>query len=62
MFFLGLKKGLFCVADPTFEETKKVHIYTVELDEAYINSIIEKAELFWTRFIYPKVVKSAIVN
>lgn len=51
-------KGLFCVADPLFETTKNIHIVWVDFDEVYINEIINKAEVFWSQYIFPKLLKS----
>ncbi|XP_073941199.1 uncharacterized protein isoform X1 [Choristoneura fumiferana] len=50
----SLKKGIFCVADPLFETTKKVHIYPVDFDEPYINDLISKAESFLENFYISK--------
>lgn len=52
-------KGLFCVADPLFETTKNIHVVWVDYDEVYIRDIIKKAEVFWSTFIFPKLLESA---
>ena len=52
------RKGLFCVADPLFETTKNIHLIWVDFDEVYINEIINKAEVFWSLFIFPKLLES----
>lgn len=56
----GLKKGLFCVADPSFELTKELHLYWTELDEIFLNNLLDKALHFWERFVYPKVIQAAM--
>ncbi|KAG7304952.1 hypothetical protein JYU34_010368 [Plutella xylostella] len=58
----GLLKGIFCIADPLFETTKKVHLFHVDFDEAFLTDIIGKAETFWQSFIYPKIMSSAKCN
>lgn len=52
-------KGLFCVADPTFEQSKTIHKYWVEYDSAYVQNLLKSAENFWKQFIFEKVVDSA---
>ncbi|CAH0599465.1 unnamed protein product [Chrysodeixis includens] len=51
-------KGLFCVADPLFETTKNIHLVWVDFDEVYINEIINKAEAFWSLYVFPKLLES----
>lgn len=50
-------KGLFCVADPNFETNKLVEQVWVDLDESFINPIMEKASKFWINNIYNKLSK-----
>lgn len=51
------QKGLFCVADPNFEENNKVNIFEVYLDRICIDFVIKNALLFWKKAIFPKLVK-----
>lgn len=46
-------KGLFCVADPDFENNKKVCIKCIDFDEKFIYTYIEKAGSFWNENIFP---------
>lgn len=51
------KKGLFCVADPNFENNKKITTVWLTYDEQFL-SIIEKAIEFWKHNIFPRLLKS----
>ncbi|KYN29277.1 hypothetical protein ALC57_01288 [Trachymyrmex cornetzi] len=57
MFACGKKRGLFCVADPNFEESKQVTLIWENYDEDFTNSIIENAVDFWKRYIFPKLYR-----
>lgn len=59
MFAANRKKGLFCVADPMFEDNRKVTIVSVNFDEDYTMELIESAMKFWTSNIYPVLFESA---
>lgn len=59
MFLLQLKKGLFCVADPSFETNKIVTILEVQFDELFLTDILQKARQFWKSAIFDKLLKSA---
>lgn len=52
------KKGLFCVADPNFENNKQFKFVWVEYDEKFTYDIIEKAMNFWKQHIFPVLLKS----
>lgn len=52
-------KGLFCIADPTFEQTKLLHKYWVDYDKKYVTGLLDGAEEFWKQFIFKTVLQSA---
>ncbi|XP_050560327.1 uncharacterized protein LOC118268450 [Spodoptera frugiperda] len=52
-------KGLFCIADPTFEQTKLLHKYWVDYDKKYVTGLLDRAEEFWKQFIFKTVLQSA---
>lgn len=52
-------KGLFCIADPTFEQTKLLHKYWVDYDEKYVTGLLGAAEEFWKQYIFKTVLQSA---
>lgn len=58
MLACGKGKGLFCVADPQFETTKKNHMVWETFDASYINNIIPLAEHFWETYIFPKLISA----
>lgn len=58
MFASGTKKGLFCVADPKFEENKKVNLLWVDYNEKYMVAVLKNASNFWKNYIFDKLIKS----
>lgn len=52
------KKGLFCVADPNFENNKQFTFVWIEYDEKFTYNMIEKAVNFWKEHIFPVLLKS----
>ncbi|CAH0385762.1 unnamed protein product [Bemisia tabaci] len=58
MLMCGKKKGLFCVADPDFENNKKVTVLEVAFDEAYIVEIMQDAKKFWKTHIFPHLMET----
>lgn len=52
-------KGLFCVADPSFEQTKTLHKYWVDYDKSYAEELLNAAEVFWKTFIFNIILDSA---
>ncbi|XP_047031864.1 uncharacterized protein LOC124638799 [Helicoverpa zea] len=52
-------KGLFCIADPSFEQTKLLHKYWVDYDEKHVTYLLGAAEEFWKQFIFNSVLQSA---
>lgn len=57
MLFANKNKGLFCVASPSFEENQEVQIFEVELDKEEIIEVMNMAEIFWKKAIYPVLSK-----
>ncbi|KAL0803217.1 hypothetical protein ABMA28_017318 [Loxostege sticticalis] len=51
------QKGLFCIADPKFEQNKKVYKIWVQYDEKYTLKLIEEAEKFWKQFIFNNIIE-----
>lgn len=52
--------GYFCVANEDFETSKKIHIIKVNRDDAFVLGYMKKAETFWDKHIYPKLLQSAL--
>lgn len=57
MFFLNKKKGLFCVASPTFEQDSQVSIYEVTLNNEELKDIMELATVYWKFNIFKELIK-----
>lgn len=55
MYCTGMKRGIFCVADPNFEINKKVTTVWLDYDDEF-NDILESAKLFWYTAIFPRLV------
>ena len=60
MLLCKRKQGYLCVAHPDFEETGYVEIVKIPFEQTYLESIMEKAQLFWIKFVYPKLVTCVI--
>ena len=58
MLLCDRKKGLFCVASPTFETDRKVTIVTVEYDDAFVSELIDKCLLFWKNSVFPLLMST----
>lgn len=58
MLATGMKKELFCVANPTFESTKKVHMQWLDYDSVVAQDLIKKSMLFWEKNIFPLLLSS----
>ncbi|XP_077275587.1 uncharacterized protein LOC143904644 [Temnothorax americanus] len=56
MFATGKKRGLFCVANPKFEESRQVTVVREDFDEHFTKSIIEHAVAFWKNYIFSKII------
>lgn len=57
MLMSGRKKGVFCVASPDFEVTKKISKVFVDLDLNLCNDYIEKCKFFWFQYVFPKLIQ-----
>lgn len=57
MFLLEKSYGLFCVADPLFEDNSKIHIINVSYDEEFLIPLMDNALLFWKQNIFPLLIK-----
>lgn len=53
MFATGKRRGLFCVADPNFENSRQVTVVWENYDGNFTKSIIEHAIAFWKDYIFP---------
>lgn len=62
MLMAGKEKGLFSVAHPDFEVSKKVDTLWVHFDKTYLENETENAKQFWKRGILPKVFLSCQHN
>lgn len=58
MFFLNMRKALFCVADPEFEKNNNVTILEVSYDSVFLNNLLEKARKFWKNVIFDRLLKA----
>lgn len=58
MYLFKKRKGIFCVADPEFEENQKLHILYEDLDVDFIEDIVNSAEIFWSQNIFPVLISS----
>ncbi|XP_058789699.1 uncharacterized protein LOC131663353 [Phymastichus coffea] len=57
MLCANKRKGLFCVADPLFEQNKKVTTVWLTYDDKFTGTI-EKATEFWKKYIFPRLMTS----
>lgn len=58
MLASGMKKGLFCVADPNFEKNKQFQYLWIEYDESFTCDMIEQAVNFWKQNVFPYLKNS----
>lgn len=58
MHFSKMEKGVFCVADPSFEATKCISIFWVDYDEELAIRAINEGEKFWKECIFPVLMRS----
>ncbi|KAJ8677816.1 hypothetical protein QAD02_013603 [Eretmocerus hayati] len=57
MFAAKKKRGLFCAADPNFEENGEFKYLWIEYDENYTRALIKRARAFWLEKILPVISK-----
>lgn len=50
-------KGVFCVASPNFEFDKQIEKVIVNFDSKLCQNYIEKCDLFWFKYVYPKLIE-----
>ena len=60
MLCANKRKGLFCVAEPDFEQTKNVTIIFVNYDEKFITNLVNNSLENWKMYIYPKLFNSVL--
>ncbi|KAK9885167.1 hypothetical protein WA026_010677 [Henosepilachna vigintioctopunctata] len=58
MYLTGLKKGYFCVADPNYNENKKVEVIYVSYDENYVSNFLNVIVTSWKENVYPLLYRS----
>uniref|UniRef100_A0A8D8T824 YqaJ viral recombinase domain-containing protein n=1 Tax=Cacopsylla melanoneura TaxID=428564 RepID=A0A8D8T824_9HEMI len=56
MLMCNKKKGLFCVASPTFETENTVTVLEVNLDNMYVQALMDRAKNFWVNSVFPKLL------
>ncbi|VEN57621.1 unnamed protein product, partial [Callosobruchus maculatus] len=61
MYFFKKLKGVFCVADPSFEINNEVEVTFIDYDEDYVMTLLEAAKLFWITNIFP-VLKNSLTD
>lgn len=57
MFAAGTQKGLFCVADPKFEENKIFYHDWINFDSNYVDALLKKSINFWKKNVFVKLNK-----
>lgn len=57
MMMTDRKKGVFCVASPNFEFDKEIKKVIVNFDLNLCQNYIEKCNLFWFQYVWPKLVE-----
>ena len=60
MLMTGRKLCLYCVADPDFEKNGKVHVTEVPYDDLFTSTLLENAEKFWKKAIFPKIFATVV--
>lgn len=58
MLMTGKREGIFCVADPNFEENEQIYVKKLKYDDAHTQALINKCLVFWSKNIFPKLLKS----
>ncbi|KAJ3648793.1 hypothetical protein Zmor_020569 [Zophobas morio] len=56
MFLSKKQWGLFCVASPSFETDRNVTIKEIPLDENFCHNVMEQAQAFWKKAIFPILI------
>ncbi|XP_046397613.1 uncharacterized protein LOC124164364 [Ischnura elegans] len=55
----GRKRGLFCVADWQFEESRHIDLAWVDYDREYCEAMVEEVKDFWKKYIFPQLLNAA---
>ena len=55
MHMTGRRVAFFCVADPSFTDTKHVHVCKERYDEAFCRGLVQGATKFWCDNVYPEL-------
>ncbi|KAK4882331.1 hypothetical protein RN001_005650 [Aquatica leii] len=58
MLCTNKQKGLFCVADPNFDQNNLITILTVDYDENYMHNLIVRSLNNWKNFVFSGLYKS----
>ncbi|KAJ0178237.1 hypothetical protein K1T71_006060 [Dendrolimus kikuchii] len=58
MLLTGKKEGIFCVANPHFEENETIYIKKLKYDDAHTQALIKNSQVFWSKNIFLKLLKS----
>lgn len=53
MAMTGKRKGILVVADPKFEENKKITTTEVDFNEIELEIVMQKCKVFWNKTIFP---------
>lgn len=61
MFVTKMRKGYFCVANPDFEDSKKVQVIVVDYDSEYVSNLLVNVASFWKSNIFPLLIRSVTV-
>lgn len=57
MYFAEGKRGIFVVADPNFEENRKIKKYFVTLNEKFVESHLQKSLKFYENSVFPRLLQ-----
>lgn len=58
MLLCNKNKAIFCIADPKFEENKKISYFWYVYDPEFTQQLMADALHFWKAAIFPKLMKS----
>lgn len=62
MHMFEKRRGIFCVADPSFEVNNTITFQYIDYDEEFIVNIMTAAEEFWKNHIFPMLFNSIESN
>ena len=58
MTLTGAERAFFCVANPDFEESRRVRIVELRTNSDYSKELCAKCVKFWEKAIFPKLMKA----